>query len=179
MLQGFTTKKLIVPLITVIILLVAVIITAIVLLQKLARSITPPSHATVAISPQAANLALSNFYIMASYNSCAAGDSKNDFVSLGPLVNVIAHGCRFLDFEVYDVDDKAVVAVSASPNYNFKGSFNSIPLQDVLNVVASQAASASNSRDPLFLQFRIKSNSTEICDQTANHLNKIFGSFHC
>ena len=177
MVQGFSTTQLIVPMIVVIILLAAAIITAIVLLQKLARSVTPPTHATVAISPEAANSALSNFYIMASYNSCAAGDSKNDFVSLGPLVNVIAHGCRFLDFEVYDVDDKAVVAVSASPSYHFKGSFNSIPLQDVLNVVASQAATASNARDPLFLQFRIKSNAKDICDQIATHLQKIFGSY--
>ena len=177
MLEGFTTKELIIPIIMVIILLISVIITAIVLLQKMARTISPATYATVAISPEAANSALSNFYIMASYNSCAAGDAKNDFVSLGPLVNVIAHGCRFLDFEIYDLDDNAVVAVSASPSFDFKGSFNSIPLQDVLNVVASQAASASNARDPLFLQFRIKSRSKEICDQTATHLQKIFGNY--
>ena len=174
---GFSKEQLVAPLIAVIILLVVLIMTAVILIQKLTRSISPPTHATVAISPEAANQSLSNFYIMASYNSCAFGDTKNDFVSLAPLINVIAHGCRFLDFEVYDVDDKAVVAVSSSPSFNFKGSFNSIPLPDVLNVVRSQSASASNARDPLFLQFRIKSKQKEICNQLATQLRSIFGNF--
>ena len=175
MVESALTKYQVVPIITMIVLVVAVIIVGIVLIQKLARSVTPPTNTTIAISPVAADSALSNFYIMASYNTCASGDSKNDFVSLAPLVNVIANGCRFLDFEVYDVNGKAVVAVSPSPNFNFKGSFNSIPLVDVLTVVSSQAVNASNARDPLFLQFRIKSNEIDICNQLAKNLQTIFG----
>ena len=44
---------------------------------------------------------LLNFYVASSYNSCCAGDFQDSYVSLEPLEQIIFHGARVLDFEVY------------------------------------------------------------------------------
>ena len=53
---------------------------------------------------------LRDYYIKSSYNSCSTGQFQNDWVNLCALENVIKQGCRCLDFEVYEVDGKAVGA---------------------------------------------------------------------
>ena len=113
-----------------------------------------------------------DFYIKSSYNSCSTGQFKNDWVDLCALTNVIKQGYRVLDFEVYDVNDIAVVATSNSSNFTEKGTYNSIPIQDVIELIASKAVSNSmttdtcpNAFDPLILHFRIKSKNLEIIIQ--------------
>lgn len=125
---------------------------------------------------------LRDYYIKSSYNSCATGQFKNDWVNLCALTNAIQQGCRVLDFEVYELNDKAVVATSNSTKFTEKGTYNSIPIEDVLKLISEKAVSnsmstehCSNPFDPLFLHFRIKSNHTEIYNQISDalvqHLN--------
>ena len=116
-----------------------------------------------------------DFYIKSSYNSCSTGQFKNDWVDLCALTNVIKQGYRVLDFEVYDVNDIAVVATSNSSNFTEKGTYNSIPIKDVIELIASKAVSNSmttdtcpNAFDPLILHFRIKSKNLEIYNQIAD-----------
>ncbi len=118
-----------------------------------------------------------DFYIKSSYNSCASGQFKNDWVDLCALDNVIKQGCRVLDFEIYSVNDKAVVAVSNSTKFTEKGTYNSIPLESVIKHISENAISQSmstntcpNSNDPLFLHFKIKSEHIEIYDALADCL---------
>jgi hypothetical protein len=120
---------------------------------------------------------LRDFYIKSSYNSCATGQFKNDWVDLCALGNVIKQGCRVLDFEIYSVNEKAVVAVSNSTKMTEKGTYNSIPLDDVIKYIADNAISQSmststcpNSNDPLILHFRIKSEHLEIYESLANSI---------
>jgi hypothetical protein len=117
---------------------------------------------------------LRDFYIKSSYNSCATGNFKNDWVDLCALGNVIKQGCRCLDFEIYSVNEKAVVAVSNSTKMTEKGTYNSIPLEDVIKYISENAISQSmstsscpNSNDPLLLHFRMKSDHLEIYDALA------------
>ena len=120
---------------------------------------------------------LRDYYIKSSYNSCSTGQFKNDWVNLCALTNIIKQGCRVLDFEIYMVDGKAVVATSNSTNFTQKGTYNSIPIDAVINHVALHAVSNSlttddcpNSFDPLILHFRIKSTNSDVYTQLADSL---------
>ena len=120
---------------------------------------------------------LLNFYVASSYNSCCAGDFQDSYVSLEPLEQIIFHGARVLDFEVYCIDGKPAVAASSTPNVNLKGTYNSLPFDDVLRRVSQLAfssAKCANPNDPLFLHFRIKSNRKDIYPQMASAITSNF-----
>ena len=111
---------------------------------------------------------LRDFHVKSSYNSCASGKFKNDYVDLCALSHAIKDGCRLLDFEVYDVKGVPVVAVSDSPKFTVKHSYNSIPLEKVLKRIEDEAFGGDiNGMDPLFLNFRIKSDHVELMDAIA------------
>jgi hypothetical protein len=113
---------------------------------------------------------LRDFYIKTAYNCCASGRNKNDFVNLCALKNCIKQGARCLDFEIYSVGNKAVIAVSSVTSYNIKESYNTVPFKKAMEVVALYAFSGSNCPnpdDPLILNFRIKSDNKAIYDDMA------------
>jgi hypothetical protein len=101
-----------------------------------------------------------DYYIKSAYNCCSGGNYKNDYVDLCILKDILKQGVRGLDFEIYSIDDKPVVATSTSSSYFVKETFNYIPFADILNIIRDYAFSTStapNSRDPIILHFRIKS----------------------
>ena len=106
---------------------------------------------------------LRDYYIASSYNSCCPGQFLDDYVSLEALANVIKRGARVLDFEIYSFHGRAVVAASPTPSFDFKGTYNSIPIGEVFSTIKSYALSgaAPNYNDPLFIHLRIKSNNLE------------------
>jgi hypothetical protein len=118
---------------------------------------------------------LRNYYCKASYNSCATGNFVSDWVNLSALSNAIKNGCRFLDFEVYDIEGEPHVAVSDSVKFTTKGCYNSIPLNKVFKTVKAEALTTLTS-DPLFLNFRIKCDHSSVCDKVAVGLRDYFGA---
>jgi hypothetical protein len=130
------------------------------------------------------NYKLYDYYVKSSYNSCATGNFTNDWVDMCALKNVIRQGYRVLDFEVYNMKQTAVVAVSDSTEYTIKGTYNYLNLDDVLKYVSDNAISMSrltdicpNSSDPLFLHFRIKSTELDIYNSIANSISTHFGRY--
>ena len=124
-----------------------------------------PQLSSINASDPKYNDPLLNFRIASSYNSCCAGDFQDSYVTLDPLEEIIFHGARVLDFAVYSIDGKAVVAASPFQNPNIKGTYNSIPIDKVLQRVSQLAfssAKCANPGDPLFLHFRIKSNRKDV-----------------
>jgi hypothetical protein len=126
---------------------------------------------------------LRDYYIKTSYNSCSTGEFQNDWVSLCALENVIKQGCRVLDFEIYQVDGRAVVATSNSTRVTEKGTYNSLSIHSVIKTIADKAVSTSmtsdtcpNPFDPLFLHFRIKSAHKEVYDDIADAIVQHLGS---
>lgn len=119
---------------------------------------------------------LREYYIKTSYNSCSTGQFQNDWVSLCALENVIKQGCRVLDFEIYQVDGRTVVATSNSTRVTEKGTYNSLSIDSVIKTIADKAVSNSmdggnvcpNPYDPLFLHFRIKSGHIEVYNDLAD-----------
>jgi hypothetical protein len=120
---------------------------------------------------------LRDYYIASSYNSCCGGDFKNDYVDYAPLKQVIKQGARLLDFEVYSLNGKPVVAASSDNSYHLKETYNSLPFDDVINIVSRYAFSSStcpNANDPLFIHLRIKSNREDIYKSMAKSIKTHF-----
>lgn len=116
---------------------------------------------------------LRDYYIKTAYNACCAGNFKNDYVNICALKNAIKQGARCLDFEIYSVNDKPVIAVSDSKDYFTKGTYNSIPFESAMDIIANYAFSngtCPNFNDPLLLNFRIMSNNKKIYDSMAKIL---------
>jgi hypothetical protein len=113
-----------------------------------------------------ANNTLSNYFIKASFNSAYTGyliDVKN-------IDTLLKNGVRFFDFEVgldQKTDAPIVGIISSIPNDNNTVysivSSNSVLLDKVLTEIITNSFSSSspNSKDPVFIQFRINSNNTK------------------
>jgi hypothetical protein len=108
---------------------------------------------------------ISKYYIKSAYNCCSLGNYANDYVGTCILTTILKQGVRFLDFEIYSIGDLPVVATSITPSYHDKETYNSIPFEQVLYLLADQAFTgdvAPNSGDPLFLHLRIHSNNVKM-----------------
>lgn len=121
---------------------------------------------------------LRDYYVKTAYNCCAGGKYKNDYVNTCALKACIKQGARCLDFEVYSVNGKPVVATSSVPSVDVKETYNSIDFTEAMNVVNEYAFSGStcpNPKDPLILHFRIKSEHADICDKMSTTLYDTYG----
>lgn len=130
---------------------------------------------------------LRDFYVKTAYNCCAIGDFKNTFVDTCGLKNVIKQGARVLDFEIYSVNDKPVIAVSSIPcDYTndepqcflIKESYNYVEFDKAMQIVASYAYAGDtcpNPNDPLLLNFRIMSKNDNIYDSMTETLKNKLG----
>lgn len=128
--------------------------------------------------PDNKGMLLRDFYVKTAYNCCATGGFKNTYVSTCALKQVIRQGVRCLDFEIYSINDEPVVAVSSLDDFNFKQSFNSIPMKEVLDLVQMYAFSGGtcpNPNDPLILHFRLKTVHKKTISKIADN---ILGTVH-
>jgi len=114
--------------------------------------------------------ALRDYYIKSAYNCCCPGNYKNDFVELCALKDILKQGVRWLDIEVFSVNNKPVIAASTTDNYFEKETYNSIPFQDFLSCINQNAFSdaSPNPSDPLFIHIRFKSNNPEMYNALTN-----------
>jgi hypothetical protein len=108
---------------------------------------------------------LKEYQIFSSWNSCA---QSNNNVSIGQLETVLLNGCRFLDFEVYFIEGKAVVGFSKGKYQSHESiqqidSDDVIPIFDVCRKIVS--GKCPNPNDPLFIHFRIKSNNATVFEK--------------
>jgi hypothetical protein len=86
---------------------------------------------------------------------------------------LLGRGCRFLDFEVFSIDNAPVVAYTTDSNFDTIDTDNSILLDTVLSTAVSNAFSQTspNAGDPLFIHLRIKSNDPNIYHATAKSVD--------
>jgi hypothetical protein len=98
------------------------------------------------------NLPLKEYCIKSSYNSACSGT----FMNLDAIKYVLQRGCRFLDFEVYYINQNVVVGFS-NDGYTML-SKNTLALTDVFACLVTNGFSAPspNLGDPLFIQLRIR-----------------------
>jgi len=115
---------------------------------------------------------INDYYIYGSYNSCnISGRNTNNYMNLNALKYIISQGVRFIDFEIYNINDQPVIATSSIPsNFFIKESYNSVTFQDAFKTIITNAfnnISAPNPDDPIFLHLRIKSTNHTMMDNIA------------
>ena len=121
------------------------------------------------ITPKYTNKPLREFVIKSSYNTAVSGNN----VSTDAIKNVLARGCRFLDFEIFYINNSAHVAYSTDDTNQTIDSDNSILLDEVFSTIVSSAFASPvpNAGDPLFLHLRIKSVRPEIYKEVAKSID--------
>ena len=113
---------------------------------------------------------LSDYYIKAAYNAFNPDKFKNSTVSMDACLYTLARGCRFIDFEVFSVDNQPVIASSSVNSFNYKETYNHIPVSDAFEVLGSYAFSGSkcpNPGDPFIIHMRIMSQNVTMYDNLA------------
>ncbi len=121
------------------------------------------------------NYTFKDYYIKTAYNCCSGGNYKNDYVDTCILKSILKQGVRGLDFEIFSINDKPVVATSTSDSYFVKETFNYINFSDVMNVIRDYAFSMStspNPLDPVIVHLRIKSSNLSMYKNFAKLLEK-------
>lgn len=131
------------------------------------------------------NLILSQYCIKASLNSAYNVSSRKIDCTPksdgGILKTILQRGVRYLDFEIYSVDNKPIVGYSSS--YDAMNTINEasnnpktdtfIHLNNVFKFILSNKP--SHITDPLFIQLRIKSQIAELYSTIADYIQQSFG----
>jgi hypothetical protein len=115
------------------------------------------------------------YYIKSSYNSCSVGNYVDDYVGLCILDKIISQGVRFFDFEIFNINNQAVVSTSTTNDTRMKETYNFIPFSAVLSRLVDQGLknvnkSCPNEKDPLFINLRMKTNTIQVYDNIASLL---------
>ena len=114
---------------------------------------------------------LYDYYIKTAYNACSGGSYKNSFVDICNLKAVLKQGVRCVDFEIYSIDNKPVVATSTDKNYYVKETFNSVNFGNVMDTIANYAFASGtcpDPTDPFIIHLRIKSNNQDMYSKLAD-----------
>lgn len=144
--------------------------------QQLTKSstIVEPIVEPFEVIPSIANmksssLPLCEYVIKSSINSAVNTSIQID---LEMIAKVLRHGCRFLDFEVYSIDNAPKVGYSSNK------SFTSIETEvvdfiDVMKKIASTAFAppTPNAQDPLFVHLRLKTTNFAILPKMATDID--------
>jgi hypothetical protein len=135
---------------------------------------SPPENTNNSWMLPKSSMPLTQYCIKSSYNTAISGD----YVSEEMLSNVLAQGCRFIDFEVfYDkVTASPFVAYTTDPSYNTINTKNKIILDTILSrSVRDGFTKAPNVLDPLLIQLRIKSNDINVYRSVAKSVKYALG----
>ena len=117
--------------------------------------------------PEKFTLPLREYCIFASANTALASDMKR--VELDQIKTVMNTGCRFIELEIFSVDNKPVVGYSKDKTSFNIDTENQLSLGDVLYQIATDGFSTSpNVKDPIFIHLIITSNSITLYDKIAN-----------
>jgi hypothetical protein len=113
---------------------------------------------------------LRDYYIKSAYNAFNPDKFKNSNVSMDAFLYVLARGCRFIDFEVFSVENQPVIASSSVNSFNYKETYNHIPVSDAFEVLGSYVFAGSkcpNPGDPFIIHMRIMSQNITMYDNLA------------
>ena len=118
---------------------------------------------------------LRDYYIKSAYNAFNPDKFKNSTVSMDACLYVLARGCRVIDFEVFSVDNQPVIASSSVNSFNYKETYNHIPVSEAFEVLGSYAFSGSkcpNPSDPFIIHMRIMSRNVTMYDNLAKIISQ-------
>ena len=112
------------------------------------------------------DLPIMEYAVMSSWNSALEVGGR---VSLQAVEHALKRGYRFLDFEMYLVDDQVQVSYSSESNSDIMES-EPILFFDVCEIIAKNAFYVSNKEDPLFIHLRVRTPGEVIYSKIADAL---------
>jgi hypothetical protein len=118
---------------------------------------------------------LRDYYIKAAHNVFNPEKFKNTTVSMDAFLYVIARGCRFVDFEVFSVENQPVIASSSVNSYNYKETYNHIPVAEAFEVLGNyvfSGAKCPNPGDPFIIHMRMMSQNITMYDNLAKIISQ-------
>ena len=107
-----------------------------------------------------------NFYYLTAYNCCSGRNYKNNWVNTCALTNALSIGARCLDFEIYSLNNNAIISTSTTNDYTVKETYNYINFDTAMELIRKNPNSNNNNdKGPIILLFRIKSLNKIIYDK--------------
>lgn len=105
------------------------------------------------------NCKLKDFYFKSAYNCFSSGNFKNDFIDKCAVNNCASSGVRFLDMQVFSLNNIPIISANWNDNHFQKTAYNHIDFDDSLKRIRRKFlknTDASKLNDfPLFLHFRL------------------------
>jgi hypothetical protein len=140
------------------------------------------NNAIISLNPNDVNCqqTLRNYIVMSAFNCCNVGSIRNGACNTCALKSVLKQGVRFLDFQVFSINNLPVVAASTDSSYYVKETLNSVPFENVMQTIIEYAFSVSNAPnpyDPIFLHFRFFSQNKEMYENLAEIFKKYDDKF--
>lgn len=117
------------------------------------------------------NLNLKDYIVKSSYNTAYTGS----IMHLNTIKYAIKRGYRFLDFEIFMINNIPCVGYSEDSNSIVLKSLNVLSLDDVLDTINKNAFSSDNCgnfNDPIFINFRIKTDDSNIYQKINDSIGK-------
>jgi len=118
---------------------------------------------------------LRDYYIKSAYNCFNPDNFKNSTVSMDACLYVIGRGCRVIDFEIFSVDNQPVIASSSVNSYNYKETYNHIPVSEAFEILGDTIFAGNkcpNPSDPFIIHMRIMSQNITMYDNLANIISR-------
>ena len=106
-----------------------------------------------------------NNHILTAYNCCNSGEYQNNYVDICILKNCLHMGVRCLDFQIFNYNQKPIIASSTMDSLYIKETFNYLELDPVLDIIKDYLHNdelGNTNTSPLFLHFRVMSLSQKI-----------------
>ena len=130
----------------------------------------PVSIANMAID----DLPLNQYCIKSSFNTAITKTCCN----VKMISFVLKRGCRFLDFEIYNIDNTPKINYSNDFQYVNLSSSNSITVTDAFKQIAIYGFNGNcpNPNDPLFIQLRIKDKKADTYNKIADIIKNTIGT---
>lgn len=145
--------------------------------QELKEGFESPGVTISSLPEKHLSLPIRDFIVKSSYNSAI---NESNIADKTQIQNVLARGCRLIDFEIYTRNDIEYVSYSEDKQYQSMDteneSENRLSLVNAFTTAIGYGFTepAPSPNDPLFVLLRIKNNSTETYSRIAKHIDSIF-----
>jgi hypothetical protein len=116
-----------------------------------------------------------NNFILTAFNCCNSGEYQNNYVDTCILKKCLNLGIKCLDFQIFNYNQKPIIASSTMDSLYIKETFNYLELDPVLDIITNYINGDNSNTSPLFLHFRVMSLSEKIYKQLIRSILKKLG----
>lgn len=120
---------------------------------------------------------LKDFYFKSAYNCFCSGNLSNDYIDFCALKNCSNSGVRFLDMQIFSMNNRPVIAVNHDDSLYQKDSYNSREFSDGIRKINEQFILNSVVKEfPLFLHLRLNYGNKK--NDSTNKIKSFYKQIH-